>query len=367
MRNLKLGFWCCLVLPVALWVIADPAALQPADIWAFRASMLQLTGIMAIGYMSFAMILAFRPRRPETWIGGLDKMYRMHKWLGIAALVVSVIHWLWVEAPKWMVDWGWLAPRVRGPRAPITNPVESLFSSLRGTAESVGEWAFYAAVALIALALITRFPYRWFYKTHRLLAVADLALAFHTVVLLKFSYWLSPVAWLTALLLVAGVWVALVALRRQVGADRQVVAQIMSLRYFPGVRALEIETEAKGWPGHKPGQFAFATSNPSEGPHPYTIASEWRAEHPRIRFVVKELGDHTNRLRAKLRVSQHVVLEGPYGRFTFDDDRLHQIWIGGGIGITPFIGRMEYMVSQKGNHDWPEGQKVDLFHTTTEV
>jgi predicted ferric reductase len=367
MRNLKRAFWGGLVFIAALWLIAEPAVFQSATFFAWRAAVVQFTGIIAMCCMGVAMLLALRPRWPETWLGGLDKMYRLHKWLGITALVVSGVHWFWAKGPKWAVGWGWLARPAHGPGAPVANPVAAWFDSLRGVAEQTGEWAFYAAIVLIALALITRFAYRWFYKTHRLLAVVYLALVFHTVMLLEFDYWGSPIGWLMALLLVASVWAAAVVLLRQVGARRRVPGQITSLRYFSGVRALEIEIQAPGWPGHKPGQFAFATSSASEGPHPYTIASGWHAEPAAIQFVVKELGDHTARLRDKLRVGQQVTLEGPYGRFTFDDDRPHQIWIGGGIGITPFLARMQHMAAHGENRDWPEGQTVDLFHTTTDV
>jgi predicted ferric reductase len=187
------------------------------------------------------------------------------------------------------------------------------------------------------------------------------------VVLLKFSYWLSPVGWIMALLLAASVWAGILVLLRRVGASRRVAAQITSLNYFPGVHSLEIETNAPDWPGHKPGQFAFAVSNEFEGAHPYTIASEWRADDPRIRFVVKELGDHTQRLNQRLRVGQQVTLEGPYGCFTFDDDCAHQIWIGGGIGITPFIGRMQYLAARRAGGEGASVQSIDLFHTTAEV
>ena len=44
-----------------------------------------------------------------------------------------------------------------------------------------------AAVVLIALALIKRFPYRYFFTTHRWLAVVYLALVVHSVVLTSFS------------------------------------------------------------------------------------------------------------------------------------------------------------------------------------
>jgi predicted ferric reductase len=56
------------------------------------------------------------------------------------------------------------------------------FQSQRHFAEEIGEWAFYAMVLLIALALIKRFPYRYFFKTHRLLAIASGAgIPFHGI------------------------------------------------------------------------------------------------------------------------------------------------------------------------------------------
>lgn len=368
MQNLKRAFWSTLAVLVLLWLIAEPSIFQSTTFFALRGSMVQLSGIAAIGCMSLAMLLALRPRWPEQWLGGLDKMYRLHKWLGIAALVVAAIHWLWSEGPKWAIGWGVLERPARGPRPAIENSIEALFANLREVAEGLGEWAFYATVVLIALALIQYFPYRLFQKTHRLLAVAYLVLVFHAVVLFKFSYWTSPVGVVMAVLLASGTWAAVIVLLRRVGAGRQVKGAITSLQYYPGVRTLETEIEVPhGWPGHKPGQFAFATSDASEGAHPYTIASSWHADNPRITFITKELGDHTSHLREKLRVDQEMKVEGPYGCFTFDDDRPHQIWIGGGIGITPFVARMKHLSIQKGDPDWPVAQTIDLFHTTADV
>ncbi|MDR2838219.1 MAG: ferric reductase-like transmembrane domain-containing protein [Azonexus sp.] len=361
MRHLKLALAVALLLPAVLWLIAESAVFQAATFMDLRRFMVQLTGVIAYGGMGFAMLLALRPRPLERWFNGLDKMYRLHKWLGIAALVFGIIHWLWAKGPKWAVGWGWLEKPVKGPRIPPDNPLEALFLNYRGFAESVGEWVFYAVVILIALALIQRFPYRWFYKTHRFIALVYLALTFHMVVLLKFSDWILPLGWLMAVLAAGGAWTAVLSLLGRIGAGRKVRGEIRALRYFPGVRSLEIETEAPGWPGHQPGQFVFATSSASEGAHPSTIASGWNPQHPRLSFVVKELGDHTARLREKLRVGQAVTLEGPYGCFTFDDDRRQQIWIGGGIGITPFISRMQHLAGRQ------DGRTVNLFHTTADV
>lgn len=204
------------------------------------------------------MILAMRPRWPERWMGGLDKMYRLHKWLGVTALVVVILHWLWAKGPKWAVGWGLLERPACGSRTPIGNPIEAFFSGLRGIAESIGEWAFYAVVALIALALIRAFPYRWFYKTHRLLAIAYLALAFHSTVLLNFDNWPTPLGVAMTSLLVGGAVAAVLVLVGRVGAGRQVTGRIAALNYYPSVMALEtIVNVPTKWPGHRAGQFAW--------------------------------------------------------------------------------------------------------------
>ncbi len=367
MRNIKLVFWGQLALLSLLWFAADPTALARSGFFAIRGSMVQYTGILGMGCMSLAMLLALRPRWPERWLGGLDKMYRLHKWLGIGGLVLSVTHWLWAKGPKWAVGFGWLERPVRGPRPAIENPVEQLFSGFRDAAEGLGEWAFYAAVLLIAIALIQLIPYRLFYKTHRLIAAAYLVLAFHSVVLMQFNYWASPLGILMAVLVLNGTAAAIVVLFRRVGAGRQVEGSIVDLDYYPSLRVLEGQVALpRGWPGHKAGQFAFVTSDASEGAHPYTIASAWDHADRRITFITKELGDHTRTLRERLRVGQKVKVEGPYGSFTFDDGFPRQIWVGAGIGITPFVARLKQIAMERRAAPARHPRIIDLFHSTTD-
>lgn len=361
MRNLKWVFWLTLVLLAILWLLAEPGLFRRTGFFPWRNTLVQLTGVLAMACMSIAMLLTLRHRWLESRLDGLDKMYRLHKWLGIGALVISVTHWLAAKGPKWAVGWGWLERPQKGTGV-LEQPLQAFLTSQRGLAESLGEWAFYGAVLLIALALIKRFPYRLFHLTHRLLAAIYLVLVAHTLVLLKFSYWGSPVGWLTALLLAAGSWSAVIVLLGRVGAQRQVQGYIAGLHYYAGVKTLAVETRVPDWPGHQPGQFAFVTSDAKEGFHPYTIASDWRPSDPRISFVVKALGDHTRTLHQRLKTGQSVTVEGPYGCFTFADPRPRQIWIGGGIGVTPFIARMQYLTSHPDN-----AQPVDFFHSTAEV
>ena len=345
----------------ALFVLADTLLPQPLTWFSFRTVFLQYSGIVAIAAMALAMLLALRPRRVEPALDGLDKMYRLHKWLGIVALVASVLHWWFAQGTKWMVGWGWLVRGARGarPDGPQPGAVEAWLGDQRGLAESLGEWAFYAAAVLIVLALVKRFPYHWFRKTHRWLSVAWLVLAWHAVVLTKFTYWSQPIGWLLAVLLVAGSVAAVLAFFGRIGARRRVAGTIESITHYPGLEVIESRVAMQaGWPGHAAGQFAFVTSDAREGPHPYTMASAWQPGSAGITFISKALGDHTRRLRDQLKVGMPVTVEGPYGCFDFDDSKPRQIWVGAGIGITPFVARMKQLAGG------PHAAAIDLFHPT---
>jgi predicted ferric reductase len=310
--------------------------------------------------MSLAMLLALRPRWLEPRLDGLDKVYRLHKWLGITALVVSVLHWWLAQGTKWMVGWGWLERPARGPRPRLpADTVEGWLAGQRGLAEGLGEWAFYAAALLIVLALVQRFPYHLFARTHKWIALAYLVLVFHSVVLTNFAYWSQPIGWLLAALMAGGSIAAVPVLLGRVGAGRKVGGTIETLVHYPELDVLESRIALQpGWPGHAAGQFAFVTSDAREGAHPYTIASAWNAQDRRITFITKALGDHTGRLRDKLKVGLPVTVEGPYGCFDFDDDMPRQIWVGAGIGITPFVARMKQLAAV------PRDKAIDLFHPT---
>ncbi len=364
MTSIRRAWWAVLALVSGSWLLAEVGTLAAFSTIPVRSVLLQYSGLLAMSWMSVAMILATRTRWAERRLGGLDKMYRLHKWVGVSALVVSVAHWLTVHAAAWASVLGRPPGTGHGPRAVATNPIEQWLRGVRGEAEIAGEWAFYGVVILVVVSLATRIPYRLFYKSHRLLAVCYLALVVHTVVLTKFSYWSSPVALILLSLLVWGTWASVIVLGRRVGRSRQTAGTIVAMKYYPGVHALEVSIEvANGWPGHEPGQFAFVTSNASEGAHPYTMASAWDSGTTRLVFVVKELGDHTTQLRTTLQLGQSVKVEGPYGQFTFADTGSPQIWVGGGVGITPFIARMKYLASQT-QRSTPQ---IDLFHATAET
>lgn len=358
MKNIKLTFSLFFVTLSALWLLADNVLTADYGFFALRNALVNYSGIIAMGAMSTCMILALRSTRIEAFLDGLDKVYRLHKWLGVAALVFSIIHWLWVKVPKWMVGWGWLVRPAKKPAAEQTVAIFNFFQSQRRLAEDIGEWALYAAVILIVLALLKRFPYRLFFKTHRLLAIVYLFLVYHSLVLMKFTYWGSVIGPLMAVLLLSGSIAAFVVLFRKVGSRRQVVGEIEALEHHQDNRVLRVSLMLKGpWTGHQAGQFAFVTFDKSEGPHPFTISSAWRGDG-KLDFHIKGIGDYTQTLPDTLKKGDLVDVEGPYGCFDFNSTKPAQIWVAGGIGITPFIARMRAL-AQAGNE-----KNIDLFYCT---
>jgi predicted ferric reductase len=360
MQKIKYVLWGLLLGLTGWWLLADPVLGVTPSFFALRNSLINYTGLLGMAMMSVGMVLAVRPVWFEPHLGGLDKMYRLHKWMGIGGLVVSIAHWLLSNVPKWLMGAGLMAPPAGGrpPRVEQTVEIFKLFQGWRGLAEGVGEWAFYGTVLMIVLALVKRFPYKLFFKTHRVLAVTYLALVLHGLVLMNFSYWRQGLAPFMALLMVAGSASAAVVLFRRVGEHRKVSGVIESVERFDGLQVLYVALRLDGrWPGHQAGQFAFVNFDTKEGAHPFTISSAWHDDGS-ITFLIKELGDYTRTLPSYLEVGHPAEIEGPYGQFTFQGIKRRQIWVGAGIGITPFVARMKTLAGS------PDGKQIDLFHTT---
>lgn len=358
-NRLRFVFAAILLLLTAAWLLSLPEGALTSGFWRLRSSLIYYSGILAIGCMSVAVILAARPAQIERLLGGLDKFYRLHKWLGIAGTLFAVLHWLFENGPRWAVRQGWLTRPARPSSAPSAAPVGfDPFRDWRDIAGDLGEWAFYLLLVLVVVALWKRFPYRWFLPAHRLLSALYLVLVFHSVILMDRSYWSAPLGPIMILLMAAGSVAAAISLLHRIGKSRRAVGAIETLRYHDDNAVLDVGIRlSTAWPGHQAGQFAFIDFGGGEGAHPFTMTSVWRRDG-RLSFSIKGLGDYTRVLPQQLFPGQTVVVEGPYGRFDFQGERRRQIWIGGGMGISPFIAGLQGLAERQFDAD------VDLIYTT---
>ena len=317
----------------ALWLLATSFPDQ-WGVFPVRNLLLQLTGTISILAMSACLILAVRPKILETPLGGLDKMYRLHKWFGIIALSGSILHWTSKQFPKWLVKLG-LFDGKKPPRPPMQEilTLKDWLATQRHFAEEVGEIAFYVALVLLVAALIKRIPYRWFAKLHILIVPVYLALVWHTIVLANFAYWSQPLGWLLIAALLAGIACSLIALFKRIGNPQNATVSALN----QNGKLLSLTLNAPKWQGHRAGQFLFLREHGES--HPVTIASNWQPDNQELTLVIKDLGDYTHRLPQRLNIGDTVQIDGAYGRFDFSDGEA-QIWVSNGIGFTPFLARL---------------------------
>lgn len=354
MKTILAGLLSLVAFVWGLDLLAAPAPAGASLWWTIRQEGLYLTGLTSIVLMSLAMILATRPVWLERPLGGMDRVYRMHKWSGILGISLGAAHWV-VE----MSDDILKALIGRAGRLPKEKYVGFL-EVLRDLAEEMGEWAIYVLLAMLLLTLWKRFPYLIWRYVHRVMPVLYLMLAFHAAMLSPSDYWMQPVGLLLAGFLAGGTIASVLSLTGGIGKRRRVKGAIVSVK-----RTASDVTEVtcrldEGWRGHRPGQFAFIAFDKLEGPHPFTIACADKGDRT-ISFQIKALGDYTRGLADRLIPGQEVRVEGPYGKFDLArrSKRAQQIWIAGGIGVTPFLAWLESLQAD------PEKAPIVDFHYCT--
>ncbi len=87
----------------------------------------------------------------------------------------------------------------------------------------------------------------------------------------------------------------------------------------------------------EPGQFLFLAFGGVDGwqRHPFSVASAPTEEL--LEVSIRAAGDYTRELRDELQPGTPAKAAGPFGGFDYRPGGQHQIWIAGGVGITPFM------------------------------
>ncbi|WP_295434401.1 ferric reductase-like transmembrane domain-containing protein [uncultured Thiodictyon sp.] len=353
MKIFLTGFIALLVIA---WVGALSVSGQGAQSlpWAIQSQAFYLCGLLAISLMSLAMVLATRPLWLERPLGGMDRVYRMHKWTAILAVSFAAMHWLLEDSDD-------LIQSVFGRLGrPLEEQFSGLLHDLRDVAGDLGEIGIYLLLGMVVVSLLKLFPYKFWRHVHRAMPLLYLVLAFHAAMLAPSYYWSQPLGLLLGVLLVAGSYAAVMSLLGLIGQGRRARGTIVSIA-TPARDVTEVVCQLEPrWRGHRAGQFAFVRFDRFEGHHPFTIASADQGDR-RVTFLIKALGDYTRALPGRIAVGQAVTVEGPYGHFELPrrNPEARQIWVAGGIGITPFIAWLEALRAK------PDASLVADLHYST--
>lgn len=285
---------------------------------------------MAFVGMGIAQFMAARPPVIEPLFGGLDRIYHLHRKIGISVLVFILVHYF-------------LTPDFKG---------LSFTSGLNQLAAFAGKYAFYGLVILLVLSLIKivpktkiKIPYHLWRYTHRFIGLLFVLVAFHQMFIKRpydstalLAVYLNVFA---ALGILSYTYTQLLPWLRTRRYDVSEVvrhdgATIISAR--PKGRALRA----------KPGQFGFlrVLKTGLREPHPFTIAGI--DGDGTVHFAIKPLGDYTQALRDSVAVGDRLKLEGGYGHFNHRRGARKQIWLAGGIGVTPFLAMARHLTGAEG-------------------
>lgn len=274
-------------------------------------------GSVAIMLMAWSFILAVRPTALERFFGGLDSMYRSHRWAGALSIA-----FMWLHTS--------IEPDIDGG---ITGASKSVANSAEDLAET-GQTMLYV---LVALSIFRLMPYRWWRWTHKLLGIPFAFASWHFYTAEKTYANGSPWGWWFGSWMVLGLaaYLLRVVAIDMMGKGRRY--EVVAAEHTGTTTRLELAP--KGRPlNHALGQFAFLKLNAPglSEPHPFTIASS--PDNPNIEFMIRHLGDWSKRLPAANLVGRSARIEGPYGQFEpYGHGDQPVVWIAGGVGCTPFL------------------------------
>jgi predicted ferric reductase len=298
----------------------------------------EILGSTVIVLLSFSLFLSTRPKWAEPYFGGLDRMYITHRRTSTTAFLILFVHLLTV---------------------PIS------INDMR-----IGNYlaivAFLGIVTIVLVTLAPRVPflskvltggtYDGWKRLHRFIGIFFILGFIHSL----------TVKTLDAL--VAITWVQMFFI---LGTVSYLYTEIFG-RFFkkylpyrveavkhPNASTTEVTLRAQKQPIQKQraGQFLFVhfpQDRILNESHPFTISS---APHEDVlRLSIKASGDFTRYLFHHLKPGMDAVIEGAYGMFDYKTGGQKQIWLAGGIGLTPFLSFLRDM-DGKLVHD------IDFFYT----
>ena len=329
-------------LPAVMWLAAADLGMRFGGPTAVLHSLANLSALTGTAVFAVAVVLGARIRAVLRVLGGFDRMYRIHRGLGYTAPVLLASHAVLVVSSK---------------------AVTSLPAGLVLLTPDAGWNVFLGVIALVGLIgmvlvpVLRRMRHETFVLVHRLVGVTFLIGSLHLV--LVPSTWALPpplIAYLLGLILAGAAAFAYRSLlgRYLVRRYRYRIEEVNRLGSTAVELVLSPLERAVVW---EAGQFAFLTIEdgllPAEA-HPFSITST--PDDPRLRFVVKALGDYTTRL-LELGPGGVALIEGPFGDFRYDQvANRRQVWIACGIGVTPFLGCARTLADPR--------YAVDLYYCT---
>lgn len=280
-----------------------------------------VVGWAGCGLLLASLLLMLREPRLAKGLGGLERMYRWHHRAGMAAYVFLLAHPLLLAGDAW--------PNNRQLAWQTLSPFD------QGGAVWLGWLSLLLLMAGLAATFERRIPYRTWRWLHIGLGLAVLFGLLHLVMLgIDEPVW--PILGLATFFLgwrVVREDFGLAARPYLVQSATVVAKEMVEISLKPLAEAISA----------RPGQFvlvAFFAGPTFRGCgefHPFTVSAV--GARGEIQLGVKALGDCTKKIQS-IEPGVMARVHGAFGDFLADRPPSPQLWVAGGIGITPFLAQL---------------------------
>lgn len=316
--------------PVILWLIANNGYVASDN---YLLTLSKLFALAGFGLYGWSVILSSRAKIFVRLYGGLLSLYNWHHKIGISALVLLIIHPTIVMLRYLEISF------------------ESLLNYIRPTLD-VPKLAGMITLSVLFLGIMAsifaKLKHETFVKLHAVMGLFFFLAAYHAFLMPT-----SDIGDSILLISYATIWVlaaAFVVLYRSIlhksfnPSYEYMVQNVVNLK--DSLR-LTIRPK-KDFISPLPGQFVFIKPIKSKVPgesHPFSVVSSYKSGS--LSFLIKNDGDFTGKMNL-FKPGDSILVDGPWGEFASEfENEPNQIWIAGGIGITPFMSMAENLKNQK--------------------
>ena len=331
--------WMLAVLPAVRWLMLQPLESRFSEPFMVLTSIGQLLALTGISLFALTLILSGRFKFIEGYFGGMNKVYANHHKYGAYAFVLLLFHPLSLAGAYAVFS--------------LKDAFQFLVPA-NNWAVNFGMVSLYSLMLLLVLTLFARVKYHNWKFTHQFMGVAFFFGALHAFLIP--SDVSSDLALRIYVLGLAAVALAVYVYRTVLGRFlvRKADYAVETVRKL-GDKAVEVEmAPLKQALSVKAGQFVFVSFHQqgvSPEAHPFSLTSS--PSEKKLKIGVKALGDYTKEL-ADLKPGALARIEGPFGQFSKRyAPQKTQVWIAGGIGVTPFVSMAKDLKAQ---------EKADLYY-----
>jgi predicted ferric reductase len=356
--NLHAGWltiWLLCLVPITIMMLDRPYAARFGSLPLSFLTLGDMAGVVGLVMYVMSLLLSARFKWTEDLFGGLGRVFLAHQVLGSLSLVMILLHPLLVA--------GSLYPYGLRSVAGILIPQWAYIGTAFGILATI------VMIGLMIMALFMKLAYGTFLATHRWLGLAYLLIGLHVVLVPNHITSDPLMQWYLYGLLgigtVAFVWRTLLP---NVFVRRYLYTIAKAEQKGVGIVEVTLKPVNKGI-RFKAGQFVYMSVNSdtvSKEWHPFSITSA--DTETDLRLDIRSLGTYTQTLTQLLpqMVGMTARIEGAYGRFSFRNfANVNQVWIAGGIGISPFLSMAQALGTGPYNIDLyysvnTESELIDL-------